>query len=214
MVSLPGRSAIALVAVLILGLAAFAAVTSGFSAVTADGVRRVQLERQPRALPPLDLIDAKGNAISLQAYATPGRQVTFVSLVYLQCRSICRTSLSGQSWMQHAIQSRGLENEIRLLTLSFDPVHDTPGAMTEHARRLGADPGLWTFATVQNHADLNAMLSLFDIIVLPDGLGDYTHNAALFLIDESGSLSKAYDIDRPDLALADYLSRSRKEASG
>ncbi|NYT22942.1 SCO family protein [Alcaligenaceae bacterium] len=214
MVSSPVRSALALAVVLVLGLAAFAAATAGFAAVTADGVRRVQLERQPRALPPLALVGADGGDFSLQAYGSAQAQVTFVTLVYLQCRSICRTSLSGQAWMQHAIQSRGLESRVRLLTLSFDPIHDTPGVMAEHARRLGAEPGLWEFATVQAPEDLDAMLALFDIIVLPDGLGDYTHNAALFLIDETGRLSKAYDIDRPDLALADYLSRNHDGAPG
>ncbi|WP_269499731.1 MULTISPECIES: SCO family protein [Pseudomonadota] len=214
MASSVARSALALAVVLILGLIAFGAVTAGFAAVTADGVRRVQLERHPRPLPPLGLISADGSARSLLEYGNAQARVTFVTLVYLQCRSICRTSMSGQAWMQHAIQSRGLESRVRLLTLSFDPVHDTPDVMAEHARRLGAEAGLWEFATVQNPADLDAMLALFDIIVLPDGLGDYTHNAALFLIDETGRVAKAYDIDRPDLALADYLSRKHGEVPG
>ncbi|MDN5843302.1 MAG: SCO family protein, partial [Alcaligenaceae bacterium] len=124
--------------------------------------------------------------------------------------TICRRRMSGLSWMQLAIQSRGLEDRVRLLTLSFDPANDTPQVMAEHARRFGADPQLWTFATVRDHADLDGLLKLFDIVVLPDGLGGYAHNAALFLIDEKGWLSRAYDIDRPDLALADYLARSRR----
>lgn len=207
MASSPIRSAFALVVVLALGLVTFFAVTSGFSSVTADGVRRTQLEREPRKLPPLELVTANGNITSLQEYGNARGHVTFVILVYLQCRSICRTSVSSLSWMQHAIQSRGLEDEVRLLTLSFDPAYDTPSVMKKYARRLGAQPSLWEFATVQDPADLNTMLALFNVIVLPDGLGDYTHNAALFLIDEHGMLSKAYDIDRPDMALADYLSR-------
>ena len=98
---------------------------------------------------------------------------------------------------------------MRLLTLSFDPANDTPQVMHDYARRVGADPDLWQFATVRSSADLPALLKTFDIIVLPDGLGGYSHNAALFLIDERGRLSRAYDIDRPDLAMADYLARSK-----
>lgn len=204
------RSSLALVIVIILGLSAFAAVTSGFAAVTADGVRRVQLERAPRSLPSLALIDANGGELSLEeSYGTSASGVTFVTLVYLQCQSICRTSMAGQSWMQHAIKSRGLENEVRLLTLSFDPFKDTPEVMAEHAHRLGAQPDQWQFATVRDLADLATLLDLFDIIVLPDGFGDYSHNAALFLIDGNGRLSKAYDIDRPDLALADYVAQTQ-----
>ncbi|MCI2811087.1 SCO family protein [Eoetvoesiella caeni] len=206
-----GRSSLALVGILCLGLLAFAGVTSGFAAVTADSVRRVQLERAPRTLPPLELVDADGGVLPLSSYGTPAPKVTFVTLVYLQCQSICRTSVAGQSWMQHAIQSRGLEGKVQLLTLSFDPANDTPDVMADYARRMGAAPELWQFATVRDQADLPALLKLFDIIILPDGLGGYSHNAALFLIDETGRLSKAYDIDRPDLAMADYLAAARVE---
>ncbi|MDN5842812.1 MAG: SCO family protein, partial [Alcaligenaceae bacterium] len=115
------RSGLALVLTLILGLSAFAAVTSGFAAVTADGVRRAQLERMPRSLPELALVDSGSDPFSLTRYGVPGAKVTFVTLVYLQCQTICRSSMSGQSWMQHAIHSRGHEDPERLLTLSFDP---------------------------------------------------------------------------------------------
>lgn len=39
-------------------------------------------------------------------------------------------------------------------------------------------------------------------------MGGYSHNAALFLVEEDGRLSRAYDVDRRDVALADYLRRS------
>ncbi|AHG64599.1 SCO family protein [Advenella mimigardefordensis] len=203
------RSAIAFVIVVLLGLAAFAAVTAGFAAVTSDGVRRVQLQHNPRTLPDLPLVDSRGTPSSLRDYGKASEKVTFVTLVYLQCQSICRTSIAGQSWMQHAIYARGLQDQVRLLTLSFDPLNDSPQVMAEHAKRMGVNADLWRFATVRNQADLNRMLALFNIIVLPDGLGDYSHNAALFLIDEQGRLARAYDIDRPDLALADYLANSK-----
>ncbi|SHH48696.1 SCO family protein [Pollutimonas bauzanensis] len=193
--------------VLAMGLAAYAAVTAGFAALTADGVRRAQLERAPRALPALALVDEHGRDLSLGRYGAASPYATFVTLIYVQCQSICRGSISGQSWLQHAIESRGLRHRLRLLTLSFDPLNDTPAVMAAHARRVDADPDLWRFATVRDPADLPALLKTFGIVVLPDGMGGYSHNAALFLLDTHGRLSKAYDIDRPDLALADYLAR-------
>ncbi len=195
-------------AILVMGLAAFAAVTSGFAALTSDGIRRIQLQREPRALPSLMLVDERSQELSLASYGTPSPKVTFVTLIYVQCQSICRSSVAGQSWLQYAIQAKGLQNKVRLLTLSFDPVNDTPELMATHARRMNADPAIWRFATVRNPADLPSLLKTFDTIVLPDGLGGYSHNAALFLINQNGQLSRAYDIDRPDIALADYLARN------
>lgn len=199
------RSAAASLAVLLAAFAAFHAATRGFSAVTADGVRRADIAQHPRALPALRLIDASGAGLSLATYGQAGQRATLVALQYVRCRSVCLTSASAQSWLHGQIQARQLAQELQLLTLSFDPANDTPEVLADHARRLQADPGLWRFATVAAPQDLPRLLQLFGIVVIPDGLGGYSHNAALFLIDRSGRLSRAYDIDRPDLALADYL---------
>ncbi|HEY9280079.1 MAG TPA: SCO family protein [Eoetvoesiella sp.] len=200
----------AICAVVALGLMALGGVTRGFAAVTADGVRRVDLEREPRTLPNLPLVDQSGKALSLSDYGEASSYTTFVTLLYTSCQTICRTSASGQAFLQQEIRNRGLEGRVRLLTLSFDPFNDTPAALAKHARSLGADASLWRSATVARSSDLESMLNLFDIVIIPDGLGGYSHNAALFRINEEGKLVKAYDVDRADLALADYLYTARR----
>jgi len=202
----PGRRSVASAFLVVaLALGAFAGITHGFAAVTSDGVRRADIARAPRVLPDLRLIDADGRSLSLSDYGNLPAAVTFVSLVYVRCQSVCQTSAAGQSWLQAETQARGLASSVRLLTLSFDPANDTPQVLAEHARRLGADTDQWRFATVRYASDLPSLLKLFDVVVLPDGLGGYSHNAALFLVGEDGRLRRAYDVDRPDLALADYL---------
>lgn len=198
------RSMAALIAVTVLAFAAFFGVTEGFSAVTSDGVRRANLARVPRVLPDIGLVDAFGKTLSLGDYGAAGA-ATFVTLQYVRCRSVCLTSAAGQSWLQGEILARGLQSRVKLLTLSFDPYNDTEQVLAQHAQRLHADRSVWRFATVRDARDLPPLLGLFDLVVLSDGLGGYSHNAALFLIGHDGRLSKAYDIDRPDLALADYL---------
>lgn len=196
--------------VAVLALCAFAGVTHGFNAVTSDGVRRSDIASTPRALPDIGLVDSTGQTLLLSDYGRPTGQVTFVALAYVRCQTVCLTSAAGQSWLQGEIRSRGLGARVRLLTLSFDPASDTPDVLAAHARRLDANQDLWRFATVRTTAELRAMLDLFGIVVLPDGLGGYSHNAALFMVNEDGRLSRAYDIDRPDIALADYLSRAHE----
>lgn len=199
------RSMVASLAVALAAFVAFHGVTHGFSAVTSDGVRRADMAKNPRALPPIRLTDSTGAELSLAEYGAGSERVTFVALQYVRCRSVCLTSASAQSWLHNQIRDRSLEQDVKLLTLSFDPANDTPEVLADHARRLKADTTLWRFATVSRSEELDRMLDLFDIVVLPDGLGGYSHNAALFLIDHTGRLSRAYDIDRPDLALADFL---------
>lgn len=199
------RTLAAIVVVMALGLLAFGGVTRGFAAVTADGVRRIDLERAPRTLPAISMVDQSGNTFSLADYGRASPYTTFVTLVYTTCDTICRTSASGLAFLQQEIQNRGLEDRVRLLTLSFDPFNDTPAVLAKYARGLGADASVWRSATVAQTTDLEDMLDVFDIVVLPDGLGGYSHNAGLFRINEAGKLAKAYDVDRPDLAFADYL---------
>ncbi|MHA7684547.1 SCO family protein [Cupriavidus sp. PET2-C1] len=201
--------------VLVLAGAAVFATTRGLRTLSADGARRLDLARAPRELPALALLDQTGRQ---HAFGGPmpqgegsgerGRPVTLVTFVYTRCLAICRTSASGQAWLQQQLRERGLQDRVRLLTLSFDPARDTPAALLAYARTLRADPAIWTFATVAEPARLRGLLDAFGIVVLPDGLGGYSHNAALFLVDAQGRLAAAYDVERPDLALADVL-RSR-----
>lgn len=203
------RTSIATLLVVGAALGAFAGVTEGFSAITSDGVRRASMARAPRPLPNLALVDASGAHLSLRDYGLANAPVTFITLQYVRCQSVCLTSAAGQSWLQGEIQARGLEDKVRLLTLSFDPANDTPQVLATHAHRLAADMGFWRFATVRHVPDVAALLQFFGMVVVPDGLGGYNHNAALFLVDGTGRLSRAYDVDRPDIALADYLREQR-----
>jgi protein SCO1/2 len=199
------RTAIATLLVALAATAAFAQITRGFRAVTADGARRVDLARSPRSLPAIPLIDSTGRTFPLSDIGEHVSQATLITLVYTHCVTICRTSVSGQAYLQEEIRARGLDHSVKLLTLSFDPARDTPEALAAYARQLKADTKVWTFATVADGNDLAALLKLFEIVVLPDGLGGYSHNAALFLVDPQARLVRAYDIDRPDTALADLL---------
>ncbi len=47
----------------------------------------------------------------------------------------------------------GRASKIRLISLSFDPEHDTPDLLRKHAQVRGATPPLWSYA-VASHAEL------------------------------------------------------------
>jgi protein SCO1/2 len=200
------RSAVALLVILALATVAIGYVTRGFGAITTDGARRIDLMKSPKSLPDLPLVNSTGRFIRLSALGAPGK-LTLVTLFYAHCETICRVGTSGQSYLQNEIRSRGLAGQIRLLTISFDPRRDTAGTLAEYAHRNRADPELWTVATVARPADLQVMLAAFGVVVLPDEWGGYSHNAALFLVDSRGKLAYAYDVNRPDDALADLLEK-------
>lgn len=59
----------------------------------------------------------------------------------------------------------------------------------------------WRFATVADPRELAPLLRQFRVIVIPDGLGGYEHNAALLVVDPRGRLVRIFDYDRIDDAL-------------
>lgn len=196
---------LALALVCFAGVAVFGTMTRGFRAVTSDGVRRIDMARAQPPLPAIELVDSQGQVFSLAELDAQDRRTTLITLVYTQCVEICRTAVSGQAYLQQELRARQLGRRVRLLTISFDPARDTPAALNNYARKMNADPALWTLATVADPADLDRLLRVFDIVVLRDGLGGFVHNGAIFLADERARLVGAYDIDRPDQVLADII---------
>ncbi|GAB3093361.1 SCO family protein [Lysobacter terrae] len=188
-----------LAAIVIATVCVLHVITHGFRAITSDQARQRALAESPRDLPRIPLIDSHGQKTDLRQVAAE-RPYAVVSLVYTQCTSLCLLTTSSEAYLQAKLRDTGLEGQVGLLTISFDPARDTPDALAMYARRVKADPGHWTIATVADSSDLARLLDVFGVVVLPDGAGGYTHNGALFLVDRHGRLFDALDPDAADQA--------------
>jgi protein SCO1 len=78
--------------------------------------------------------------------------------------------------------------QIRLISLSFDPEHDTPDVLNKHAQIRGATPPLWTFA-VASHAELAKIGVPLGLFYQP-GNTEIAHNLCTALIDAQGNLAR------------------------
>ena len=183
-------------------------VTHGFRAVTRDQARQQALAASPHVLPSIPLVDSHGQRTELTQIAS-GKPFTVVTLVYTQCTSLCLLTASSESYLQTKLRDAGLQQQVGLLTISFDPARDTPEELASYARRMKADATTWTIATVADSSDLDRLLNTFGIVVLPDGDGGYTHNGALFLVDRHGRLFDALDPDAADQAFDRLAARVR-----
>lgn len=171
--------------------------THGFHAVTSDQARQRSVAASPRALPSIPLVDSHGQRTELSQIAD-GHPYTVVTLVYTQCTSLCLLTASSEAYLQARLRNAGLQKQVGLVTISFDPARDTPEELARYARRVKADAGTWTITTVADPSDLDVLLDTFGVVVLPDGAGGYTHNGALFLVDQHGRLFDAFDPDAAD----------------
>jgi protein SCO1 len=78
--------------------------------------------------------------------------------------------------------------QIRLISLSFDPEHDTPDVLKKHAQIRGATPPLWTYA-VASHAELAKIVVPLGLFYQP-GDTEIAHNLCTAVIDPEGKLAR------------------------
>ncbi len=84
-----------------------------------------------------------------------------------------------------------LRGRVQLLSVSFDPSYDTPAVLATHAKKVGADPGTWTFLTGEE-AEIESFAARFGVSVMREGSdpGNVVHNLRTAVIDSNGRLVK------------------------
>jgi protein SCO1/2 len=203
-------------------------VTKDFSVWTAEGARRADVLQTPVAVPAVRL---EGPGIVNQPASellADGRSVTILDFVYTRCVSICTTLGSGFQQLQASIKAEELQRQpvidlagqvvagggaaprpgahargrVRLLSVSFDGKYDDVAELRRYAAQMRADPGIWRFAGVPDAGERRALLDAFGVVVIPDGMGGYQHNAALLLVDARGRLVRMFDYGELTAALA------------
>jgi protein SCO1 len=195
------RTCIACVVVLLAAFVASYALTYGFNVFTSEDARRLDVLNTPRLLPLIHLIDSNGVQFNLQSLNERNHKVVIVDFFFARCASICLALGSKFQRLQSEIIERGVQDSVKLLSISFDPTHDTPSALAAYARRLHANPAVWQFATTATDIDRAAALGAFDVVVIADALSIYQHNSAIHLVDTQAKLARIIDDDEVDSAV-------------
>lgn len=189
------------------GYACAAWLTHDFQVWTAEGARRLEIALQPVDSPSVRIDGPGMDTQPLEHLLADGKSVTLVDFVYTRCQTVCLSLGSVYQQMQETLQAANKAGtsarNVRLLSISFDVQHDSPEILQKYAARLGADPGLWRFVRVPDPKETQRLLADFQVVVVPDGRGDFEHNAALLVVNQQGRLVRIFDYAEQQLAL-DY----------
>ena len=195
--------------VCLLALAGYASahwLTHDFEVWTAEGARRLEVAQQPVSVPPIT-VDGVGIAAQpLPALLAQHAGITVVDFVYTRCQTVCLSLGSSFQQLQTALQAdhaAGSASNVRLLSISFDGAHDSPAVLQAYSHQLQADPGVWSWVRVPDAAGQHALLERLGVVVVPNGLGDYEHNAAFLVFDARGRMVRVFDLAEQQLTL-DY----------
>lgn len=169
--------------------------TDGLRAFSSEGARRLVVEEAPQVIPTIILIDQDGRRLDLAALA--GQRV-LVEFIYTGCPTLCSTL--GLSFQQIAA-AQPVGDAPLLLSISFDRNDGTP-ALRGYAERFQADGRRWRIARVADEAALPELLRAFGVVAIPDGLGGYVHNAAIYELDRGGRLVRIHDFNVGSRVLA------------
>ena len=75
-----------------------------------------------------------------------------------------------------------------LLSVSFDPGHDTPDVLLKYGKEYGYDPARWSFLTGEI-IEIDAITEQFGMIMARDG-EEFSHNVRTVVIDAAGKVQR------------------------
>jgi protein SCO1/2 len=157
-------------------------------------------------------------------------RTTVLAFIYTRCGDLCPAATLDMSQLQDlAAKDRRLLQRTRLVTMSFDPEHDTPEVMRDFAtqwRSTDKAAPEWLFLTAPDRETIAPVLAAYNQQVDrkpdPDSPGGpLNHVLRAFLIDREGLIRNVYSLDffDPNLVLNDVRtlllegeSRSRRPA--
>lgn len=190
---MPRGFPVLLALILAIGIAALAFETDSFRVVTSAGARQLSVERSPQILPDAQLIDQDGTPLTLGAYR--GRTL-LVDFIYTRCPTICGPLGNDFARVLQSTAARRPGAPIDLLSISFDPT-DNQEALRLYGERYGARAPRWRIAAPADAKIRAALLRAFGVVVLPDGMGGFIHNDAVYVIDAHGRLTRILDPNGP-----------------
>jgi protein SCO1/2 len=123
-------------------------------------------------------------------------KVWVADFVFTRCTGPCPLMTSRMGELAKGVAKA---KDVRLVSISVDPEHDTPAVLSEYAGRMMADPSKWTFLTgPKPEIDAFARKGLFQVLAY-DGKGVPTHSTRFLVIDREGKIRKTRNLDEPEL---------------
>lgn len=144
------------------------------------------------------VLDETGAERSLRALLDG--KITVMAFIYTRCGDVCpQATMLLHELYGIASEDRTLRDDLQLITISFDPEHDTPEVMALYAEALARESAGWRFLTTSGTDALRPILDAYDQPIGPksdpeDPLGPLAHQLRIFLIDAKGEVRNIYSV--------------------
>jgi cytochrome oxidase Cu insertion factor (SCO1/SenC/PrrC family) len=99
-------------------------------------------------VPPFALVERDGRAVTS---ASLTGQVWIADFIFTRCGGMCPGLTTTMAALMRRLARDG-GGDVRAVTITVDPAHDDPAALSRYAERYGADPARWLFLTGEHDA--------------------------------------------------------------
>ena len=168
--------------------------TDHFQAFTAEQARRIDVLTNTPSVPTVTFEDSKSETFTFSDFH--GKYI-LATYIYTSCGDVCPVVEMNFQSIYSQLPANILDEQLQLLSISFDTVRDTPPHLEHHRELFQADGIHWRMARVPDQQELDLLLDQSGVIVIPVG-NEFEHNAAYYLINPEGQLIKIFDYNSPN----------------
>lgn len=182
--------------------------TSGFTAFTMEAQRLQDLKAQPPEFPDIEVVDNKGREYRFDEFEGRHMLMTFI---YTSCATACPEMSSNMKYVYDMIDMEKYGDDLVFLSMSFDTERDTVEVLDRYAGYFDADGESWRMLRVPEDDDLEEILGMYEVTVIPEGDADFQHNTSFYLIEPDGRLGEVMDYREIDYAAETILEAVESE---
>jgi protein SCO1/2 len=170
-----------------------------------------ELLKPGESIPDAKFVDQDGKARTFSSFKGSPLAITFI---YTACPlpEFCPLMDRHFAAVQQALKTDAALKNAHLVSVSFDPMTDTPAVLKRHAGDLKADPTRWTFLTGDRDT-IDQFAARFGVAIerAPADPLNITHNLRTAIVDADGRLAKVYTGNQwtPEQVVADLKNVAR-----
>jgi len=122
-------------------------------------------------------------------------KVRLVSFIFTTCNGSCPATTHRMAQVQDALGKKGLhkDGQVQLLSITLDPIRDTPEVLRGYMKIYDVDPTNWTFCTGPKEK-VEKTIADWGMWAKPAANGQLDHPSRIFLVDKQGRIREIYNL--------------------
>ena len=121
-------------------------------------------------------------------------KIWIADFIYTMCPGPCPMISSRMGELQKPLR----DTDVKLVSFSVDPQHDTPAVLRDYADKLNAQAGRWHFLTGDKDTIYRLAREGFKLATLEGEATGPIHSTRMVLVDRSGTIRGYYDATDAD----------------